>query len=133
LNKFTEENILSIFQPRITANVGLFLKDKFFHESLDLNAGIRASFFSSYNGLGFSPEKIYYVNIRTVDSLDFNYSNIKIPSNYRIDLVASGKIKESAIVYLSIENVTNRKFYLEPYYPINDIGFRFGLAWEFLD
>ncbi|MBM4175085.1 MAG: hypothetical protein FJ213_02780 [Ignavibacteria bacterium] len=133
LNKFTEENILSIFQPRITANVGLFLKDKFFHESLDLNAGIRASFFTSYNGLGFSPEKIYYTNIRTVDSLDFNYSNIKIPSNYKIDLVVSGKIKESAIVYLSIENVTNRKFYLEPFYPINDIGFRFGIAWEFLD
>ncbi len=133
LNKITEENILSIYQPRLTSNVGLFFKDKFFNESLDLNAGIRASFFTSYNGLGFSPEKIYYVNIRTVDSLDFNYSYNKIPSNYRIDLVASGKIKESAIVYLSIENVTNRKFFLEPYYPVNDIGFRFGMAWEFLD
>jgi hypothetical protein len=133
LNKFTDENVLQIYQPRITANVGLFFKDKFFDESLDLNAGIRASFFTSYNGLGFSPEKIYYVNIRTVDSLSFNYSQIKIPSNYQVDLVASGRIKESAIVYLSIENVTNRKYYLEPYYPINDIGFRFGIAWEFLD
>ncbi|MBU2444222.1 MAG: putative porin, partial [Bacteroidetes bacterium] len=133
MNKITEENILTIYQPRITSNVGLFFKDKFFNESLDLNAGIRVSFFTSYNGLGFSPEKIYYVNVRTIDSLDFNYSQLKIPSNYQLDLVASGRIKESAIVYLSIENITNRKFYLEPYYPINDIGFRFGLAWEFLD
>lgn len=133
MNKITEENILTIFQPRITSNAGLFFRDKFFNGSLDLNAGIRVSFFTSYNGLGFSPEKIYYVNVRTIDSLDFNYSQVKIPSNYQLDLVASGRIKESAIVYLSIENITNGKFYLEPYYPINDIGFRFGLAWEFLD
>lgn len=133
MNKITEENILTIYQPRINSNAGLFFRDNFFNGSLDLNAGIRVSFFTSYNGLGFSQEKIYYVNVRTIDSLDFNYSQIKIPSNYQLDLVASGRIKESAIVYLSIENITNRNFYLEPYYPINDIGFRFGLAWEFLD
>ncbi len=131
--KSTEEKILIIYQPRLVSNVGLFFKDKFFNNSLDLNAGLRLNFFTSYNGLGFSPEKLYYTNIRTIDSIEVNFSQIKIQSNYKLDLVASGRIKDVAIVYLAIENITNRKFYLEPYYPINDIGFRFGLAWEFLD
>jgi outer membrane receptor protein involved in Fe transport len=63
----------------------------------------------------------------------FNFASIRIPSNFTIDLFASGRVKENAIVYISIENLLDRKFYLVPYYPANDIQFRFGIAWEFYD
>ncbi len=104
-----------------------------FKNSLDLIAGVRLKLFSSFAGRSFSPSKLSFVDVRTYNDSLLNFSLITIPANFTIDLVASGKIKEAAIVYLSIENLLDRKFYLSPYYPTNDIQFRFGIAWEFYD
>ncbi|MCX8010158.1 MAG: putative porin [Ignavibacteria bacterium] len=129
----SEDDYATLYQPRYKINLGIYFKDRLFNNSLDLTAGLRFNYFTSYYGLGFAGEKIYYVNSKIIEGVEKNYSQIKIPSNYRLDVFASGIIKESATVYIAIENITNNKFYLEPYYPINDIGLRFGIAWEFLD
>ncbi len=119
--------------PRYQGNFELFYRDQLFKSSLDLLAGFRIKFFSSFSGRNFSPSKLTFVDVRTYKDSLVNFGTIVIPSNFTIDLIASGQVKESAIVYLSIENLLNRKFYLIPYYPTNDIQFRFGINWEFYD
>ncbi|MFN4111176.1 MAG: hypothetical protein ACK4G1_02795, partial [Ignavibacteria bacterium] len=119
--------------PRYQGQFEIFYRDLLFKSSLDLLAGLRVKVFSSFAGRSFSPSKLAFMDVRTYNDSLVNFSFITIPANFTIDLVASGKIKEAAIVYLSIENLLNRKFYLIPYYPANDIQFRFGINWEFYD
>lgn len=133
IQNFDGTNFHKIIRPRYQSRFEIYYRDLLFKSSLDLIAGFRLNVFSSFSARSFSPSKLFFVDIRTYNDTLFNFASIKIPSNFTIDLFASGRIKESAIVYLSIENLLDRKFYLVPYYPTNDIQFRFGLAWEFYD
>jgi hypothetical protein len=131
--EFNGSNFRKTLYPRYQIQYELLYRDLLFRSSLDLMAGFRIKLFSSFSGRSFSPSKLMFVDSRTYTDSLLNFSLITIPSNFTIDLVASGRIKSSAIVYLSIENLLNRKFYLIPYYPTNDIQFRFGISWEFYD
>lgn len=133
IQNFDGVNFHRITQPRYQSRFEIYYRDLLFKSSLDLIAGFRVNIFSSFSARSFSPSKLSFVDVRTYNDTLFNFASIKIPSNFTIDLFASGRIKESAIAYLSIENLLDRKFYLVPYYPVNDIQFRFGLAWEFYD
>jgi len=119
--------------PRYQGQFEIFYRDLLFKSSLDLLAGFRVKVFSSFAGRSFSPSKLSFMDVRTYNDSLVNFSFVTIPANFTIDFVASGKVKEAAIVYISIENLLNRKFYLIPYYPANDIQFRFGINWEFYD
>lgn len=119
--------------PRYQGQFEIFYRDIFFKSSLDLLIGFRIKVFSSFAGRSFSPSKLLFADVRTYNDSLINFGLMTIPANFTIDIVASGRIKEAAIVYLSIENLLDRKFYLIPYYPTNDIQFRFGIAWEFYD
>ncbi|MCX8057687.1 MAG: putative porin [Ignavibacteria bacterium] len=131
--RLNQTNYHKSIYPRFQGQFELFYNDKLFKSSLDLLTGFRIKFFSSFAGRNFSSSKLSFVDVRTYNDSLINFGTITIPSNFTIDLVASGRVKESAIVYLSIENLLDRKFYLMPYYPTNDIQFRFGIAWEFYD
>ncbi|NPV11264.1 MAG: hypothetical protein HPY57_05670 [Ignavibacteria bacterium] len=133
IQNFNGSSFHKITQPRFQTRFETYYRDLLFKSSLDLMAGFRINVFSSYSARSFSPSKLTFVDVRLYNDSLINFALIKIPSNFTIDLFASGRIKESAIVYLSIENLLNRKFYLIPYYPTNDIQFRFGLIWEFYD
>lgn len=133
IQKFNGTTYHKIIQPRYQSRLEVYFNDILFKSSLDLIAGVRINGFSSFSARNFSPSKLVLVDIRTYNDSLFNYASIKIPANFTIDLFASGRVKESAIVYLSLENVLDRKYYLIPYYPANDIQFRFGLMWEFYD
>ncbi len=133
LNKFSGSKFHKITSPRYQIKFEVFYKDLLFKNSLNLMAGFRFYGFSSFNGRNFSPSKLTFVDIRTQNDTLFNVALIKIPSNFIVDLVISGRVKDAANVYFSIENLFNKKFYYLPYYPANDIQFRFGLTWEFYD
>jgi hypothetical protein len=133
IQNFNGSSFHKITQPRFQTRFETYYRNLLFKSSLDLMAGFRINVFSSYSARNFSPSKLTFVDVRLYNDSLFNFALIKIPSNFTIDLFVSGRIKESAIVYLSIENLLNRKFYLIPYYPTNDIQFRFGLIWEFYD
>lgn len=133
LIKFSGSEFHKITSPRYQVRFEIFYKDILFKNSLNLMAGFRFYGFSSFNGRNFSPSKLTFVDIRTQNDTLFNAALIKIPSNFLIDLIISGRVKESANVYFSIENIFNRKFFYIPYYPANDRQFRFGLTWEFYD
>lgn len=126
-------NYHKLIYPRYQGQLEIFYRDIFFKSSLDLLIGFRIKVFSSFAGRSLSPSKLLFADVRTYNDSLINFGLMSIPANFTIDLVASGRIKEAAIVYLSIENLLDRKFYLIPYYPTNDIQFRFGIAWEFYD
>lgn len=130
---FSNQQFHKINSPRYQIKFEVFYKDLLFKKSLNLMAGFRFYGFSSFNGRIFSPSKLTFVDIRTRNDTLFNAASIKIPSNFLVDLIISGRVKEAANVYFSIENLFNRKFFYMPYYPANDRQFRFGLTWEFYD
>ncbi len=127
------EKYHKIIYPRFQGAIEISFHDNFFKSSLDLLSGIRMKFFSSYSGRSFSPSKLVFVDIRKYENSLLNFATITIPSNFTIDIFVSGGIKKSAVVYFSLENILNKKYYLIPYYPVNDIQFRFGISWEFYD
>ncbi|MGB9663727.1 MAG: putative porin [Ignavibacteria bacterium] len=133
IQNFNNSSFHRINQPRFQTRFEIYYRDLLFKSSLDLIAGFRVNAFSSFSARSFSSSKLVFVDSRNYNDTLFNFASIKIPANFTIDLFASGRIKETAIVYLSIENLLDRKFYLTPYYPANDIQFRFGLIWEFYD
>ena len=133
IQNFNGTTFHRIIQPRFQSRFEVYYRDLLFKSSLDLIAGFRVNIFSSFSARSFSPSNLYFVDVRTYNDTLFNFASIRIPSNFTIDLFASGRVKENAIVYISIENLLDRKFYLVPYYPANDIQFRFGIAWEFYD
>lgn len=133
LNIFQQNQYHKIDQPRFLTRTEIFYRGNFFKESLDLLLGIRLVGFSSFSGKSFSPEKLIFVDTRAYGDSIINFSSVKIPANFTLDIFASGRVQDAANVYLSLENIFNRKFYLMPYYPVNDIQFRFGISWEFWD
>lgn len=133
LNTFQQNQYHKIDQPRFLTRTEIFYRGNFFKESLDLLLGIRLVGFSSFSGKSFSPEKLIFVDTRAYGDSIINFSSVKIPANFTLDIFASGRVQDAANVYLSLENIFNRKFYLMPYYPVNDIQFRFGISWEFWD
>lgn len=133
LNTFQQNQYHKIDQPRFLTRTEIFYRGNFFKESLDLLLGIRLVGFSSFSGKSFSPEKLIFVDTRAYGDSIINFNSVKIPANFTLDIFASGRVQDAANVYLSLENIFNRKFYLMPYYPVNDIQFRFGISWEFWD
>lgn len=133
LNTFQQNQYHKIDQPRFLTRTEIFYRGNFFKESLDLLLGIRLVGFSSFSGKSFSPEKLIFVDIRAYGDSIINFNSVKIPANFTLDIFASGRVQDAANVYFSLENIFNRKFYLMPYYPVNDIQFRFGISWEFWD
>lgn len=133
LVKIGNSNYHKLIYPRYQGQFEIFYRDILFKSSLDLMAGFRIKVFSSFVARSFSPAKLSFVDIRTYNDSLLNFSSISIPANFTIDLIASGRVKDAAIVYFSIENLLDKKFYLLPYYPVNDIQLRFGINWEFYD
>jgi hypothetical protein len=53
-----------------------------------------------------------------------------IESWLTIDFTLSGEIQKAAIVYFTWENLFDWKYYITPYYPMQQRNMRFGIAWE---
>ncbi len=116
--------------PRYLVQLSTAYHGTHFENNLDLIAGFRLNLFSSFYTKSFSPSKLYFIDIRSYVNTTLNFGAITIPSNFTIDLFATGRIKENAIVYLALENIMDKKYFLIPYYPANDIQFKFGIVWE---
>jgi hypothetical protein len=49
-----------------------------------------------------------------------------------LDLFLSGRVK-SAVLFLTLANVTNVKYMTASFYPMQDRSLRFGVVWNFFD
>jgi len=98
--------------PKEIIILGLYYNNYVFNDNMLLKAGI----LFTHNG------------IRNVE-----YNNLTaetVPSFNRFDLTISGIIQKVATVYFTWENLTNKKYFIIPYYPMPDRNIRFGISWE---
>jgi outer membrane cobalamin receptor len=112
-------NRLSRF-PVWNASGGIFLRGKFFSEHLDLKAGFRGKFISSFQGDRFNAEALAYVA----------NEGDGVQSSSTADFVLAARIGD-ANIHLVWENLTNSNFFSAPYFVAPDRGVRFGILWEF--
>ena len=120
--------------PEFTLNGGIYYVDTLFNDNLKLKTGINYKFYGIQDYSFYEFER----GISTNNYSDSNLSSISyftktMSPSFQFDFFLAGKIQDAAIVYLVVENLLNEKYFLVPYYPMFGTGFRFGLAWEFLD
>lgn len=113
-----EQNLYQI--PEFNLRSGLYFRGFLFEENLNLKSGLRFSYLGELNAF-------------TGEYPSYNVSNQLVEPSYKLDFIVSGEIRKAAIIYFTIENLLDRKYFVTPYYPMPGISLRFGLAWEFLN
>ncbi|MEK6569779.1 MAG: putative porin, partial [Bacteroidota bacterium] len=93
-----------------------------FQNHLDLKVGIRGKFFTSNLGEQYNPETMIYVENPFPE----------LSPHGSADLFLVGKVG-SAYFHFLLENITDERYMLTPYFPMQDRKIRFGVEWEFLD
>lgn len=112
---------LAEFQyPKVTANGGLFFKDRFFDDNLNLKIGIRGILTSKQLAFEFEPRA----------GLMIPNNNFILGNSGSFDAIVLAEIG-SALVHIVVENVLDNKYAIVSYYPIQDRTLRFGITWEF--
>ncbi len=121
--------------PEFTSNGGIYYIDTLFNHNLKLKTGINYYSIGSRNQIYFDFEK----GISTPYIIDNYYNGSVINSfeyfspEFQFDFFFSGKIQDRAIIYFVFENLLNCQYFIVPYFPKQERGIRFGVAWEFLD
>lgn len=123
--------------PEFTFSGGIYYIDSLFNSNLHLKAGLnfyaigkRNSVFYDFEKNISSPYKWYISpNIRSVPFIPDEVFS----SEFQTDIFIAGQIKKRAIIYFVLENLLDRNYFVIPYYPKQERGFRFGVAWEFFD
>lgn len=121
--------------PEFTSTGGIYYIDTLFNNNLKLKTGINYYSIGSRNQIYFDFEK----GISTPYLIDNYYNGSVINSfeyfspEFQFDFFFSGKIQDRAIIYFVFENLLNRQYFIVPYFPKQERGIRFGVAWEFLD
>jgi outer membrane receptor protein involved in Fe transport len=98
--------------PEYYSKSGLYLSDSLFSNNLNLKGGFAFTFYG----------KIKYFTGNT--------SFTETPPAYILDFTLAGRIRKTATVYFTWENLLDFKYYLIPYYPNLGRNVRFGIAWD---
>ncbi|HEX9006334.1 MAG TPA: putative porin [Bacteroidota bacterium] len=106
--------------PRVWLYGGIYLRDDFFHGSLDIKAGVRGWYRSTHKGSLFNPEVLAYVP----------NTGPPLGQASTVDFVLNAHLGD-ADIHLIWENLPNIQYYATPYFPGLDREVRFGVAWEF--
>ncbi len=109
-SNFNQDNLWVV--PKEIITMGIYYNNYIFKKNMLLKAGI----IFTYNGV----RKISYDNSSTAT----------VPAFNRFDLTLSGIIQEVATIYFTWENLTNKKYYKIPFYPMPERNIRFGISWE---
>ncbi len=116
------EGIEKRIYPKFSANGEMAIRTELFGDHLDLKVGVRGKFFTEQYGEQLNPEAMMYAE---------NHVSTFGPSS-SADLFLVGKVG-NAFLHLSVENITDERYMLTPYFPMQNRKVRFGVAWEFLD
>lgn len=121
--------------PDVTSQGGIYYIDTLFNNNLELKTGI--NYYSighrDYSIIDFEKNiSTNYIYSTTTQSSSLIYASQAVPK-VQLDFFLSGRIRKSATVYFVFENLFNEQYYIVPFYPKQERGLRFGLAWEFLD
>ncbi|RMG80265.1 MAG: hypothetical protein D6707_06695, partial [Bacteroidetes bacterium] len=126
-----EQDVLTV--PEWTFTGGVYYVDTLFNRNLKMKGGVNfyAQGKQSYRIYDFEKMLTAYFYLDDAGRIQ-KFEQMTDPS-YQIDLFFAGKIRDRATVYLVLENVTDNKYFVVPYYPRKGITFRFGFAWELIN
>jgi hypothetical protein len=93
--------------PEYYSKSGIFISDSLFSNNLNLKGGFAFTYYSK-----------------------INYYPIETKPAYVLDFTLAGRIRKTATVYFTWENLLDYKYYLIPYYPNLGRNVRFGVAWD---
>ena len=98
--------------PQYYSKSGIFISDSLFSNNLNLKGGFAFTYYSKIK---------YFTGISTLTETQ---------QAYLLDFTLAGRIRKTATVYFTWENLLDYKYYLIPYYPNLGRNVRFGVAWD---
>lgn len=113
--------------PQWRGQGSLYFRGLLAKGNLDLQAGIRGKFYSTFDG-----EQINTARAVLVASAGATISDRQIGNAGTVDIIVVAHIGD-AYIHVLWENLTNSAYMLTPFYPMYDRAIRFGVSWEFLD
>ncbi len=109
--------------PEWSWNGGIYFRDKIAGGHFDVKAGVQARVFSSYFGPEFNEELLMYIP---------DQGGTSIPASAVFDAILLGHLGDAQIHFL-LQNIFDRQYVMNTFYPMVDRSLRFGLTWEFLN
>ena len=119
--------------PTFAFRGGIYFKGFLFHNNLDLKTGFNFQFATEQDFRFYDFERNMSSNYFDEELILLNINRPQVPQYFTMDFFTAGRIQERAIVYFILENLFDTKYYIMPYYPKQERGFRFGISWEFLN
>ena len=121
--------------PDVTSQGGIYYIDTLFNNSLELKTGV--NYYSighrDYSIIDFEKNiSTNYIYSTTTKNSSLISASQAVPK-VQLDFFLSGRIRKSAMIYFVFENLFNEQYSIVPFYPKQERGLRFGVAWEFLD
>ena len=105
-NSFNE--ITGVFSiPEFYSKSGVFISDSLLSNNLNFKGGFAFTYYSK-----------------------INYYTVETKPAYILDFTMAGRIRKTATVYFTWENLLDYKYFLVPYYPNLGRNIRFGVAWD---
>jgi len=108
--------------PQACARGGIYFRDRLLDGALELQAGVRASMRSSFNGSTLLGETLF----------PLPNANVTIGLASSVDLVLIAHLGDAYIHFLW-ENLPSTEYFTTPFTPALDRSIRFGVSWEFLN
>jgi outer membrane receptor protein involved in Fe transport len=111
MGEFNKQNGLPGI-PKFYSKSGIFISDSLFSNNLNLKGGFALTYYGKIN--------YYYVNSPLPET----------KPAYILDFTLAGRIRKTATVYFTWENLLGFQYFLIPYYPNLGRNLRFGVAWD---
>jgi hypothetical protein len=120
--------------PENTFDGGIFYVDTLLNKNLNLKAGFNFKHYTAQDYFLYDFEKQTRIQYVMGDFAPTPVTGMfKGQDVFRVDFFLAGRVQESAVVYLTFENLFDKNYFVVPYYPAMGRNFRFGISWEFLD
>lgn len=119
--------------PEFTFFGGVYYIDTLFKTNLKLKAGINFYMNGSQNYFTYDFQRNLQIQYANTGSSITLINNEISDISYQLDLFVAGQFQDSAILYITFENVLGNDYYTVPYFPKQQRGLRFGVSWDFLN
>ena len=108
--------------PKLSMTGGIYYWNTVLEGKLDLKAGVRGRFTSSFDGDSFNPEVLAYVP-NTASHIGYSST---------LDFFLIAKLGD-AFIHFMWTNLTDEQYLATPFYPGLDRELRIAIYWEFLN
>ena len=129
---FNEKDNDNSGTPEISSWGGLYYVDRLFNNNLNLKTGLNFKYSSGQYFRIYDFEKRTSARFKRADGAsDVELiSGTKTNPPFQLDFFLAGTIQDLAIIYMVVENLLGKEYYVIPYYPKQSTNFRFGVSWE---